>query len=370
MEDSIMLVQRIIEVSETDTDAIHIKFEDENETITLEDLEQIELDRRTVRKIRANATVFAELFDQGTEFIYDFPFRRRVEVEGGYKIARRRGARLDEVKVFNLVVRFRNSRINNSEARAFMYRPKQNNEEWIVLLPDDTIYTIEVESYLFENLAQLLQESNKLTPLLTLEHIKENLKLLNLHERCAQTLIHEYGHILHWRIFDRLGTPYEDYLAYNWFYEHGYAQLIDGRVPIFWRLSDEKKLWMLKECLVEDYRISLNLITENGMFILPGKYTYSADFRAPNLLNEGVDIMRRMLQPAIEHTNVNRKTGSDPIELEVTNVALMRTILEASLDDSWTPGQQRMTDEDHHVVAHRLLNRETRNKVAVALQKN
>lgn len=72
-----------------------------NETVSLEDPEQIELDRRTVRKIRANATVFAELFDQGTEFIYDSPFRRRVEVEGGYKIARRRGARLDEVKVFN-----------------------------------------------------------------------------------------------------------------------------------------------------------------------------------------------------------------------------------------------------------------------------
>ncbi len=363
-----MLLHRIIEKLETETGEIYIEFVDENEVPSYEDLQQIEMDRKTVRKVRSGASLFAELFDPGTQYIYEYPFRRRMEVEGGYKVARRRGARLDEVKVFNLVVRFKNpsKRIDHSEARAFMYRPvTKKNEEWIVLLPDDTLDTVDNEIYRFEHSAQLFAEAGKLTPDLTLEHIKENLRLLNLHERCAQTLMHEYGHVLHWRIFDRLGTPYEDYLAYNWFIGHGYAQLIDGRVPIYFSLSDEKKLWMLKECLVEDYRISLNLSSENGMFILPGKYTYAADFRVPELLNKGVEIMRRMLQPAIENEKMRRKTGSVPSENEMTDIALMRSVLKASMDDSWTPGQQHMTIQDHHAVSQRLLSKANQDQIAV-----
>lgn len=357
-----MLLHRIIEKFEENNGEMRIEFVDENEVPSYEDLQMVEMDRRTVRKIRSRASLFAELFDHDTEYIYKYPFRRRVEVEGGYKVARRRGARLDEVNVYNLVVRFKNARIDHSEARAFMYRPVKNNEEWIVLLPDNTMDTIDEEIYIFEHSAQLFKESGKLNSDLTLDHIKSNLNLLNLHERCAQTLMHEYGHILHWRIFDRFGTPYEEALAYIWFIEHGYAQLIDGRVPNYLRLSDSKKLWMLKECLVEDYRISLNLGSENGMFILPGKYTFSSDFRVPELLNKGVEIMRRMLQPAIENENMRRKTGS--FENEMTDMTLMRSILEASMDDSWVPGQQRMTLQDHYDVSARLLSNTTRKQTA------
>jgi hypothetical protein len=218
------------------------------------------MDRKMVTKVRSNATLFAELFDPDTKYIYKHPFRRRMEVEGGYKVARRRGARLHELNVYNLVVRFKNSRFDQSEVRAFMYRPIKNNEEWIVLLPDDTMDTIDREIYIFVHAARLVAETGKFIHRgMNLTDIYENLKLLNLHERCAQTLIHEYGHVLHWRMFDRLDLPYEDGLAYAWFIEHGYAQLIDGRVPIYYRLSDQEKLWMLKECLVEDYRISLNM---------------------------------------------------------------------------------------------------------------
>lgn len=363
-----MLLHRIIEKIEPDTGEMSIEFEDENETPSFEDLEQIEMDRRLVKKIRSKASLFAELFDQDTVYIYNYPFRRRVEVEGGYKVARRRGARLDEVNVYNLVVRFKNTRMDHSHALAFTYRPLKNNEEWIVLLPDDTMDTMNDEIYIFEDGAHRLAESGKLTPQMTLEHIIENLRLLNLHERCAQTLIHEFGHILHWRVFDRLGTPFEPYLAYSWFIEHGYAQLIDGRVANYYRLPDERKLWLLKECLVEDYRISLNLDTENGMFIMPGKYTFSADFRAPSLLKEGVDIMRRMLKPAIENKSFRRKTGSVQTEREETDFDLMRSILEASMDDNWTPGQQRMTTEEHHEVADRLLIKATKSHVAITVE--
>jgi len=361
-----VLLHRIVEQLEEQTGEIKIEFiDEENDIPSNTDLELIEMDRRTVKKIRQRASLFAELFHPDTQYIYKYPFRRRLEVEGGYKVARRRGARLDEVNVFNLVVRFKNSRIDHSEARAFMYRPNKDKTEWVVLLPDDTMQTIEDEVYRFGTIARLYHEAGKLTSGVTLEYIQENLKLLNLHERCAQTLMHEYGHVLHWRIFDRLGKYYDDHLAYNWFLHNGYAQLIDGRVPNYFGLSAEKKLWMLKECLVEDYRIFLNMNTESGMFILPGKYTFASDFRNPELLNKGVDIMRRMLRPAMEIENMRRKTGPIPDEQEVTDLSLMRSIFEASMDDNWTPGQQRMTIEDHLAVSERLLRNSSKSEIAI-----
>jgi len=364
-----VLLHRIIEKIETDTDEIQIEFIGENESPSNDFLDRIELDRRLVKKIRTRATLFAELFDSNTEYIYKYPFRTRFEVEGGYKVARRRGARLDEVNVYNLIVRFRNSQFDNSEARAFMYRPRRNNMEWIVLLPDDTEETIEEEIQIFESAAKTYAKYGKLTQGLTYEQIVGNLKLLNLHERCAQTLMHEYGHVLHWRIFDRLGDAYNDSLAYRWFLEHGYAQLIDRRVPNYYGLNDERKLWLLKECLVEDYRISLNLNTENGMFILPGKYTFSTDLRAPRLLKDGVNIMQRMLKPAIENTTMRRRTRSNLAEREKNDLDLMLSILEASMDDNWTPGQQRMTIEEHHAVIQRLEVKESEKQVSASLAK-
>src|SRR5690606_12961486 len=129
-----------------------------------EDLQMVELDRRNVRKLRSSASLYAEIFTPDTEFINDYPFRRRIEVEGGYKIARRRGARLDEVNVYNLFSRFRNSQVDHSEARAFTYRTLGTNEECIILLPDDTEGTIEEETHIFEYSARLIAEGGKLTP--------------------------------------------------------------------------------------------------------------------------------------------------------------------------------------------------------------
>lgn len=61
------------------------------------------MDRRLVKKVRKNAKLFIELFEPWTQYIYSYPIRKRIEVEGGYRIARKCGARLDEVQVFNLL---------------------------------------------------------------------------------------------------------------------------------------------------------------------------------------------------------------------------------------------------------------------------
>ncbi|MDC0764139.1 hypothetical protein POF51_25810 [Brevibacillus sp. AG] len=360
-----MYLHRIVEKYEPDSGELQIEFFDEHDSPSFEDLQHIEMERKMVQKVRANASLFAELFDPDTEYIYGHPFRRRVEVEGGYKIARSKGARLDEVNVFNLVVRFRNSRFDTSEALAFMYRPKKTNQEWIVLLPDDTAQTINLEIKRYQDITRLYRESGKITSDEDVSYIFENLRMLNLHERCAQTLIHEFGHILHWRIFDRFDPFYNEGEAYHWFLHNGYAQSLEGRIPGFKdAFTDEQKLWLLKECLVEDYRISLNMASNDGMFILPGKYTYGADLRVPDLLSEGVEIMQRMLRPALEDENIKRKSGT--YEGEVTDFAVMQSILKASMDDNWTPGQRRMSIEDHIQVTARLYDKAHKRQIAAS----
>src|SRR5690606_34815965 len=104
----------------------------------------------------------------------------------------------------------------------------------------------------------------------------------------------------------------------------------------------------------EDYRISLNMESENGMFILPGKYTFAIDFRAPDLLAEGVSIMRNMLKPVFEDETIRRKTGSSRSEHELTNLAVMQNALCASMEDDFVLGRPNMTDYDHYNVAARL----------------
>lgn len=43
---------------------------------------------------------------------------------------------------------------------------------------------------------------------------------------------------------------------------------MDARNPKYFNASDEKKLHYLKESLVEDYRIYLNLNYKDGMFTI------------------------------------------------------------------------------------------------------
>lgn len=107
----------------------------------------IELEKRLVKKLKRGSILLSELLIPGTEYIYKHPLRTRMEIEGGAKIALMKGARLNEVKVFNLVVRFKNKRYDNSKALAFMYRPLKNKDEWIVLQPDNTALTMDLEKY-------------------------------------------------------------------------------------------------------------------------------------------------------------------------------------------------------------------------------
>ena len=107
-----------------------------------------EYDKDTIRNIRRNLGLVLELINDYTQILPNMsPARSKHEVRGGYRIASRRGARLDEVEVFNLYFKFISHL--RGDGIALMYRT-QLNQERIILLPDDTEkrYLHEQRSYL------------------------------------------------------------------------------------------------------------------------------------------------------------------------------------------------------------------------------
>ena len=236
------------------------------------------------------------------------PSRTRHEINGGYKIANRRGARLNEVEVFNLYFKFLSHL--RGDGIALMYRTNDKQER-IILLPDDTMERLTNESRLYRDIARELIFTGDMDPDVQSDLI-ENLRLLNIHERCAQSLQHEYGHILHWREFDHLGI-HTHLEIYDWFVGNGYYDIVEMRVPNFEDKPPLEKVWILKESLVEDYRISLNLSENSGTFILPNKFCHFGDFQMPELLEEGVRIMKDMLNNQIS-TAVKRTASSSEMD--------------------------------------------------------
>lgn len=303
----------------------------ENGFIKFEELNDLEFDRDTVRNIRVKAALILDLIKSSDQVIRTSdPPRTKHEINGAYKIATRRGTRLNEVELFNLYFKFRSHL--RGDGIALMYRTKDNKER-IILLPDDTKRRIKIERRLFLDTARDLVFSGKMNPDAQSDLI-ENLKLLNIHERCAQTLQHEYGHILHWREFDSLGI-HTDLEVYDWFVDSGYLDIIDMRVPNFADKPVQEKILILKESLVEDYRISLNLSENNGMFILPNKFCHFGDFQIPDLLKEGVRVMKEMLNSQIK-TPVKRPRSSS----ELDSLSVIREISREGFRTGWVAGKK------------------------------
>jgi hypothetical protein len=175
----------------------------------------------------------------------------------------------------------------------------------------------------------------------------ENLNMLNIHERCAQSLMHEYGHVLHWREFDLLGiTAYHLIEQYEWFLGFGYLHNVSARFPEFDKKSASDKIVLLKESLVEDYRISLNTAATRGKFILPNKVCFSGDFQNPELLEGGIEIMKRMLRT--EKGIARRNPSSSP---DLDSIQLIKAVRSSRRKSGWVAGKVTVTD---NVIARDL----------------
>ncbi|MFF0828906.1 hypothetical protein ACFYU8_18220 [Brevibacillus sp. NPDC003359] len=348
---SLLLGQYIID-SQEDEEEIHFEEIEMSKDVFAVYLEgddiELELERAHVKNIRKHLALQMELIDGNTTTVYHYPNRTNFEVSGGYKIAKRRQKRhfhvLRDVEIFNLYFRFKNNKMNCLKTSAMMYRPQHTREEWILLLPDDTVSRLSNEVSKYSRIASnMVLDPDTMLDGDYHSEILENLKLLDLHERCAQSLLHEYGHLLHWRMFDALGFQ-TNVEVYRWFFEAGYAELLDRRSSEFYGASIDDKVYLLKESLVEDYRIWLNMLDRRGKFILPNLNTFYADFEDPSLLEEGVAIMKKMLSKAMNGQASLRKSG---FSQEPDRVAAAERIYSAAKRAKWKPGQPRMTTEDH-----------------------
>lgn len=173
----------------------------------------------------------------------------------------------------------------------------------------------------------------------------------------ANTLLHEYGHVLQHRMWASAGIrPNDQAGLYAWFEEIGYLGNVMNRRAGFF----EAPVYFLKESFVEDYRIGLNLASREGIFELPDAYCFNRDFREPELLAEGVEIVKK----TIRHYQQNLKETSrtEPVyEAEPNRVAIIdKMIASGELDSDFVPGQVKYSAEDHRRMLERLRNEQIR----------
>lgn len=322
--------------------------------IVLDDLTDAEFEREKFRNLREQTAMLLHIVDQRTVVWYPEAVRTKFEVRNGVKIAMARGAKLGEVEIFNLLFRFRGG-LDASEALAFMcHGPK--GQEWILLCPDDTQLQIEKERQKYLGVANTLLFKGRMD-LAVQNHLITNLELLNVGARCANTLLHEYGHVLQHRMWASAGIrPHDHAGLYAWFEEIGYLRNVMNRKAGFF----EAPVYFLKESFVEDYRIGLNLDSREGIFELPNAYCFNRDFREPELLAEGVEIVKK----TIRHYQQNLKETSrtEPVyEAEPNRVAIIdKMIASGELDSDFAPGQVKYTAEDHRRMLERLRNEQIR----------
>ncbi|MGE7111987.1 hypothetical protein [Lysinibacillus sp. NPDC047702] len=316
---------------------------------------EIELEKKQIKNMNEKAALISEIITADTEVIYSKYIRPKFEMYAGYKGAkgRQKNVEIEEknIRIYNLSFKFKNKQIDASEATAMMIR--KNGEEVILLLPDNTEDRVAAEKQFYINYARDLIFSPK--PKMDPDYhsvLLENLNQLNRLERCTQSLLHEYGHILHWRIFDseKLSLPSE---IYKFFLEQGYVDILVKRSPEFLHTQNpHEKVYLLKESLVEDYRIWLNMENKDDMFILPNVNTFLSDFCNPTLLMEGVYCMKKIFNPYIKQGK--KSTGTTDMSFEPNRVSRGKKIVELAESINWEPGIREMTEADHMEIIKQL----------------
>ncbi|MGZ4106123.1 MAG: hypothetical protein ACXVOI_02005 [Tumebacillaceae bacterium] len=305
------------------------------------DLANVEYESEKFANLKAQTAMLLRIIDANTHVWYPKVYRTKHEVRNGYKVAYRRGAHLDEVEVFNLKFKFR-GHLHGDGVALMCHGP--NGEEWIMLCPDDTEERIRIERRLYMDHANAFVWAGTMNS--TQQNVLlENLRCLTIGSRCANTLEHEYGHVLQHRIWKHEGIDVSDTAAlYRWFLETGYADIVSMRIPHFFDEPNEEKIYLLKEAFVEDYRIGLNMAAENGIFELPNVYCFRGDFQEPELLNEGVNIVKKVL----DHNKQAKPTTFGVVEYEPDRVAAAERIMSKS--EGFDPYKSRMSYADHMAV--------------------
>lgn len=344
-------------------DEVALKLLDEIDEVETH-LGDIELSEGLLKRLVRGAQLMNELYTMDSTYI-EFPEIKRsvTEFKGGYKLAIQRGARLNEVEVFNMFFRIKSNRINSVDdlPTAQMYTTREG-QRIILLHPDSTSARIDEEKNVFLNKTLQLVQQGRVSQE-TLVELNDNLLLLNIHERCAQTLIHENGHILHWKKFDHLFKKYDidniypenvyssdmmNFVILHWFEKYNYIYNVAARIPDFKTYELKKKISYLKESFVEDYRVGLNMQSLNGKFILPNAYCVAGDLMEPELSKEGVRLVRMMMNESNNQDKTKYTTGEAEMgqEMELNRSSVSSFFLDKAIKSDWRPGKDSFKKED------------------------
>lgn len=340
--------------------SVHLLLNDESE-IEEVDLGTVELSRGIIQSLTTTADLMSELYMNGTNLEYPEITRSITEFKGGYKLALQRGVPLYNTRVFNLLFRLKNKKIDTiSDLQLATMYTTARFDRWILLHPDDTAQRIEYEKDYYRRAAYEFVRRGKASEG-ELDKLHENLELLSIPERCAQTLMHEYGHILHWQAFHKLFEKYglrpNGELPNNllllpmleWFERHSYLYNVSMRIQGFKKLPLKEKLHILRESFVEDYRIGLNMKSLDGKIVLPNQYCFVADLMNPQLLQEGVRIVNIML----DEERRNELVSSQDAERD--RVKISQKYVDLALETDWSPGDDVLTSRDVRNLKNRLL---------------
>lgn len=227
----------------------------------------------------------------GTENIHDNGFapRTKHEIYSGLKCVERRGI-ITDTTIYNLP--FTVSKGARLAETAFVDRPLERRN--IYLVPDHTETRIKLDiSYHTEGYLRLV-ENKELSQEKATEYIEYMNTYLTVGERVAATLIHEYGHILSFRILDTLGIT-ERINLYDWFDEYGYLDNVSVRIVSFSQEHPDRKINICMEQLAEDYRVSHDVKNSNDMCCLPHIISFEQDIINPDKFLEGAVIMSNLL---------------------------------------------------------------------------
>jgi hypothetical protein len=215
--------------------------------------------------------------------------RTNFEIYNGLKCAEKRRVSID-VLIYNLP--FTVLKHNRPAETAFVDR--QIDRRFIYLVPDHTPTRILTDIVWHKEGYERLIESNKIDRATVDKWIHTMESELNLGERVASTILHEFGHILTFRVWDRLGIT-ERLDLYDWFDEFGYLDNCSNRIVSFSEEHAEIQINTCIEQLAEDYRISHDVKKEDDTCCLPHIISYEQDIINPEMFLEGVDIMTKIL---------------------------------------------------------------------------
>lgn len=215
--------------------------------------------------------------------------RTKHEIYSGLKCVERRGIEIDAA-IYNLP--FTVMKSGRLAETAFVDRTLERRH--IYLVPDHTQTRIKQDIAHHTDGYQRLVELGKITQDEVDRHIDYMHRNLNIGERVAATLIHEYGHILSFRSIDRMGIE-ERIELYNWFDLAGYLDNVSYRIVSFSKEHADRKINICMEQLAEDYRLSQDVKSTNDMCCLPHIISFEQDIINPEKFLEGAEIMSKLL---------------------------------------------------------------------------